>query len=767
MRRSHLPATAILTALATSPAAAQTFDAGFSASWLAQIGVTSAIETTAKSGQGFGLGMVDTGVVADHPELVGRVSSLSSCAAVTFACSNGAVDDNGHGTATASIAAGTTVTGGLMSGVAPTATVIAQKVLNANATGSDTDVANGIVNAANAGAQVINLSLTYLPTASVVNAINYAAAKGAILVFAGGNSAGMLNAGASSFGFSAAALSRLVFVGSVGPANLISSFSNTPGSGTAYAGATGTGYASLWLVAPGEGIIAPGIMYGPNAYAYWSGTSMAAPMVSGALALLETTWPVLARNGTAAALLFQTATNLGSKGADSIYGNGLLDLSRAFQPIGTLTVTAGNGRSMPVTQLSASLLSGGALGSLASLRGQLSSYTAFDAYQRNFLVDLGSQIRQRNQSGGAIAAATQAPAVRATTTRLAGGATLSFAQADDGAIAALGLTGRADLTGGTLASGSVGSRPGAWLMELTDAAGTTVAAGRGFPASASFADALWGAGSRAAVQSRSLGGSNALLGLAEGGSFGVIGTEIGRHTRVALTIADTQAAADALLGGGGIMQSLIDNSWAQPVASAIGLGISTRLAEGWSGGLTLGFLDEKNGLLGSTYDSGGLLGLGDRHRSQSLGLSTSFDLGERTGLLLDATLARTEGASVAGGLVTGVSSLLARSYGVALVRRDTLTEGDNVSLGLRKPLRVISGSAALATTSVDAQGFATTGTTRVGLRPTGSQTDLIAGYTAPLFEGIDMTAALNISTDAENVRGSNAAGARIAIRAHF
>jgi hypothetical protein len=767
MRRLDCLAVAAVAGLAASPAAAQSFNAGYSASWMAQIGVTSAIEATSNGGAGFTIGMVDTGVIAGNAELAGRIAATSSCAAVTFACSHGVVDDNGHGTATASIAAGSTASGGWMSGVAPKATIVAEKVLNASGSGYDTDVANGIVKAANAGAEVINLSLTYLPTAPVISAINYAASKGAIIVFAGGNSAAALNGGANSSGFTAAALSRLVFVGSVSATNRLSTFSNTPGTGAAIAGATHDSYASLWLMAPGENIVAPGIMYGSTAYAYWTGTSMAAPMVTGALALLETTWPVLARNGTATAVLFQTASDLGSKGVDASYGNGLLNLSQAFQPVGTLTVTGSNGRSMAVTQLSASLLSGGALGSLASLGAKLSSYTAFDAYQRNYLVNLGSLISQRNASGASVAAASQAPAVTAGTTHLAGGATLAFAQVDGDPTAALGLTGHANLSGGTMASGPLGGAPGAWLMELTDADGTTVAAGRGFSAGASFADALWGAGTPAAVQSRNLGVANALLSLADGGNFGAIGTAVGRHTRLAVTVSDTAAAADSLFGGAGVAQSLVDASWTQPVSSAVGLGISTRLAEGWSGGLTIGFLDEKNGLLGSTYDSGGLVGFGEGHRSQSLGLSTAFDLGETTGLLLDATVARTDGAPVATGLVTGVSTLLTRSYGVALVQHDSLTEGDALSFSLRKPLRVVSGSASLAMTSVDAQGFATTGTTRVGLTPTGSQTDLIAGYNAPLSEGIVMTAAFDLSKDAENVRGSNAAAARVGVTAHF
>ena len=90
----------------------------------------------------------------------------------------------------------------------------------------------GITKAVNAGAQVINLSLTYTPTQSVVNAINYAASKGVIIVYAGGNSAMALNGGTNSGGFTPAALKRLVFVGSVNSQNVLSSFSNTPGGGS-------------------------------------------------------------------------------------------------------------------------------------------------------------------------------------------------------------------------------------------------------------------------------------------------------------------------------------------------------------------------------------------------------------------------------------------------------------------------------------------------------------------------------------------------------
>jgi subtilisin family serine protease len=90
--------------------------------------------------------------------------------------------------------------------MAPNANIVAQKVLNASGSGYSTDVANGLVRAANAGASVINLSLTFGNTPELVSAINYAAGKGAFIVWAGGNSAQNLLGGASTRGLTAAAV---------------------------------------------------------------------------------------------------------------------------------------------------------------------------------------------------------------------------------------------------------------------------------------------------------------------------------------------------------------------------------------------------------------------------------------------------------------------------------------------------------------------------------------------------------------------------------
>jgi subtilisin family serine protease len=734
-------------------ATAANYPTGYSASWLKQIGATDAIETQAKGGAGVILALVDTGVAAKNPEFGGRVSTASSCAAVTFVCSSSYNDDNGHGSATAAIAAGQygTYSPYAMSGVAPSATILSEKVLNASGSGYDSDVANGIIKAANGGALVINLSLTYTPTATEVNAINYAASKGAVIVFAGGNSSAALNGGANSAGFTATALTHLVFVGSVNAANVLSGFSNKPGGGSAYAGTAHVSYASLWLMAPGENIVAPGVQYGSTAYAYWSGTSMAAPMVSGAIALLDATWPVLVRNGTTTAVLFDTATDLGAKGVDATYGDGLLNLSAAFQPIGALSVTTIKGQSIPVSQVTGATLTSGALGSLPAIKSLLANYTAFDSFQRNFSVNLSGLISTSAGTSQALASLASAPIVASKTSVFGG--FLMMAKSDFSAMDGEPV----DVASRALAARTIGPRdPETLLISFTSAGGTTATVGRGLPAQASFASALWG-DSPAAFQSSQIGVSNSLFSLAQGGYFAAFGTELGDHARLALSW--TASLPPRALNGAP------DTNLTQ--SSAMVAGASVRLAPRWTMAVTATALNEHDALLGASYNGQGLLGFGESHHSGAVGLSLTYDLGRGRSLLFDASQSRTAGASVPVGLVGAVTPLQARAFGVSFLQVNAFRPGDDLSVSIRKPLRVIAGSAQIAVTTVDSEGYATTSLTTVSLKPNGDETDLSLGYATHLGRQLSLNAGLDYRADASNIRGLNDADARLAMKFSF
>ena len=269
------------------------------------------------------------------------------CSSISL-LSSGNTDDNGHGTFVTSEIIGGVPGIGLV-GVAPAANAIEVKVLNAAGSGSTTDIAQGIITAVNMGAQVLYLSLGPVGTSmqnaafyqGLASAVNYAASKNAIVVFAGGNSTQALNGGYYVSGFTDAALSHMFFMGSTNASKQLSSFSNIPGAG-GFISTSGkfVPYDSMWMMADGENIWGASnyssAQYGYDYITQMSGTSMAAPQGAGAAGLLASRWPFLLAQGTIPAILEITATDLGGKGADVVYGDGFLNVAQAMQPVGTL-----------------------------------------------------------------------------------------------------------------------------------------------------------------------------------------------------------------------------------------------------------------------------------------------------------------------------------------------------------------------------------------------------------------------------------------------
>jgi hypothetical protein len=734
----------ILVALAcyaySDKAAAQTY-----APWLRQIGITNTIESAANWGKGQLLGVVDTGINATHPQFAaGQVSqALSSCAAVSFRCSNGFADDNGHGTAVASIAAGnrtslfstitaggyTTVAGNFI-GVAPSANIFSEKVLSAAGSGYSTDVANGVKKAADAGAGVINVSITYGNDANTVAAINYAAAKGAFIVWAGGNSAQNLLNNLNTSGLTQTAIQHLIFAGSVNSANAASGFTNKPGTGSLI-NSTGakTSYTTRWIMAPGEAILAPQTTAGNNAYALWSGTSMAAPIVSGSLMLLQNAWPILKTNGTTADLLLATATDLGAAGVDATYGRGLTNLGTAFNPYGTLTVTKANGQSVAVSSLTGSLLSSGALGSLTSIQSKLANYTAFDGYARNFTVNLSTLIKTPTSK------ATLNPLPTNTYSgpkvmKFAGGELAYALESNGGAAQHIGeFAYNADdaqpmMTGYTLFTSQTGS-----------------VSGMGYGASSSypFAKALFN-DDMIARQMSDFDISN-MGSLAQGGYQFSYGTAVAKNWRVAASYTATPGAT-------AMMPDAAQNS-------QVKIGVAYRYNDRISGGMTYSNVAERSSLLGAAYNSGSILALG-QNATDVLGFSLGYKLDHNSGLLFNGELAYTKaGSGEANGLFTGTTAIRSQSWGVTYLQQNVWAPRDQFAASLKQPLRLTSGSAALTTASVDEQGYAVYARSWTSLVPDGREIDVTLSYRMPTNKTDSLMLQAVYQKDALNMAGNN------------
>ena len=219
------------------------------------------------TGDGVVVAVLDTGVDASHPLLVGRVGAgfdmIDDDADATDDV-NG-IDDDGDGFVDEAFGHGTFVAG-VIAQIAPDATIIPVRVLDADGGGALHTVVEGIDFAVESGADVINMSFGLVAKSdskALKEALKRARKAGVVVVAAAGNDA-------DDDERYPAAIKNIVSV------------TATDSSGTTLAGFSSRG---KWVdvAAPGEGVVSamPG-----GSYAAWDGTSMAAPIVSAQFALL-------------------------------------------------------------------------------------------------------------------------------------------------------------------------------------------------------------------------------------------------------------------------------------------------------------------------------------------------------------------------------------------------------------------------------------------------------------------------------------------------
>src|SRR4051794_2783856 len=144
----------------------------------------------AARGSGVTVAVVDTGVRASHEDLSGGVvagEDFAGDANSVDPAGTGMVDPAGHGTHVAGIIAARANNGRGIAGGAPGAKIMPVRVLDAHGSGVASDVAEGIIWAADHGARVINVSLGGGASPGMQAAMQYANAKRAVVLAAAGN----------------------------------------------------------------------------------------------------------------------------------------------------------------------------------------------------------------------------------------------------------------------------------------------------------------------------------------------------------------------------------------------------------------------------------------------------------------------------------------------------------------------------------------------------------------------------------------------------
>lgn len=230
-------------------------------------------------------------------------------------------DDNGHGTHIAGIIAQSTNNAYGVAGIAHQARLLPLKVLSAQGSGTTADIAEAIRFAADQGADVINLSLGGIGDSQLLQeAIDYAFAKGAVIVAAAGNA----NQSSATY---PARYPHVIGVSALDAASQKAPYSNF-GAGVDLAapgGSTQAGAAGGIL----QATLDP--QTGQEKFAYLQGTSMAAPHVSGVAALVKAAG--IQDPDAVFKVLKQSARSVNEDGLN-YYGAGQLDATAAVQLAG-------------------------------------------------------------------------------------------------------------------------------------------------------------------------------------------------------------------------------------------------------------------------------------------------------------------------------------------------------------------------------------------------------------------------------------------------
>ena len=260
------------------------------------------------TGAGVTVAVIDSGVDATHPDLAANV--LSGYDAIADRA-GATVDNNGHGTHVAGTIAAVTGNNVGISAIAPDTRILPVKALGSNGSGNMSDAAEGIIWAADRGAQVINMSLgSTTKVTAVTNAIQYARSKGVTVIAAAGNS----RSSGSPISYPAAD-NGVIAVAATDANDRYGTYSN---SGS-----------YVDVAAPGSNILSTSPVALGSSYMSMSGTSMASPHVAAVAALLKSKDPALTPDRLEAALE-STAVDLGIKGFDPDYGSGRIDPEAAL-----------------------------------------------------------------------------------------------------------------------------------------------------------------------------------------------------------------------------------------------------------------------------------------------------------------------------------------------------------------------------------------------------------------------------------------------------
>jgi subtilisin family serine protease len=414
---------------------------------LAMINASSAYARGA-TGAGIAVGVIDSGVYEEHIEFAQGSDNKVEYAGSDYSSGNPRSDDAiGHGTLVAGIIAanrdGTLVSSGInMHGVAFDASILAYEIPLGSGSGpydpldveqinfSDDNYFANRFNTMADQVDIINLSFGFsgvvtsytaaqveLAFGLTIDALaqqNKSRSERSIFVFSAGNAWNDIDDEGNTVDADSPELmpglpylfpelkDHMLAVAAVDDKGEIAFYSNRCGVAADYClvapgGGDGNGNGNvetderIWGPTPPDS----GAEAGAHYYGGAIGTSFAAPVVSGSLALLKQMFPTVGNHELAARLL-TTANKTGIYSDSSIYGQGLLDLDAATRPLGALGVASGNSLNSGLSDIGANTISVSGAGLGNSLVSALQGHTMalFDQQGFPFLSDASQLVQQ-------------------------------------------------------------------------------------------------------------------------------------------------------------------------------------------------------------------------------------------------------------------------------------------------------------------------------------------------------------------------------------
>ena len=647
--------------------------------WMATIRWTPSITQQQGSGADSIIGLLDATAtgdpdIADNTVYSGGYTSLV----------------NGHGIGVASLMVGAHDRIGVM-GIAPNARVIAFNPFDSTNTASWTAIREGILTLSSRNASVINMSLgvpgyTLHPDWRKIffDGAVFDATRGRVFVMAAGNDGA---AQSQNLRWDWSRNPNLIVVGSIRMDGQISSFSNTPGTTCLLDGEIcRQRLMDRFIVAPGELILLPD---GQGGFIRRSGTSFAAPLVSGAITLLHDRWPWLARHPRESVdIILRSARDLGEPGTDPVYGRGLLDVAASQSPLSFANLqfyevrngvmTARSAADVRAVGVDTTWQADGVYFQLyepigttfrdftvpvsSLLVGQVGTLTGANEYFQQFIQSRMTDWIRSGSTGFTDVSAVPMLATPNVRVSMSGGRPEAFLRATDGGEPPHMAVRFTDVGSGLGFSAGIGQ--GAFALNGQEGLGLSSDYGR-------------------------QGGVNPVLALASGGPFTAVDVQVGGRTTVSLGYTRQH-----LVHWRAENRSDPERAAYQGVApfdaSAINLRVTHRANDALSVSGSYARVRERNGLLG--VQSRQETDLGHGATSETATLAATLRVGGSITLAVSGTVGRTRSAgNPEQGFTTEDNGVTTSAFAFSATRQGVFGRQDALRMSVAQPLHVESG----------------------------------------------------------------------------